>query len=77
MNRMLKDSLNTNIKNFTKVTLDRLSKNKKAGGKNMLSTKDITFTSEMSVDLLRYCIQNNEMFAVHYDKKEAEEKARE
>ena len=74
MNKMLKESLNGNVKNFNKLTLDRLSKNKKAGGKNVLALKDVAFTSEMSVELLRYCIQNNEMFAVHYDRKETEQK---
>jgi hypothetical protein len=30
-----------------------------------------TYNAEMAVRLLRYCIQHNDMFAVHYDKKKA------
>lgn len=36
----------------------------------ILSKKKSTFNNKTAVELLKYCIENNEMFAVKYDKKE-------
>jgi hypothetical protein len=35
------------------------------------------FTPEAAVKLLKYCIENNEMFAVHYDKKKPQKQPEE
>lgn len=34
----------------------------------------VEFTREVSVKLLRFCIENNDMFAVHYDRKNGKPK---
>ena len=57
MNATLQKSLTTNINDFIKSELRK--------GRS----QDDTFSGEMSVTLLKYCIENNDMFAVHYDKK--------
>lgn len=38
---------------------------------------DSSFEPEMAIRLLKYCIQHNEMFAVHYDKKQAAQQSSE
>lgn len=35
------------------------------------------FTAEAAIKLLKYCIEHNEMFAVHYDKKKPQKKVEE
>lgn len=55
MNATLRKSLRENILGFIKT------QNHKEGKK---------FMAEDGIKLLKYCIENNEMFAVHYDKKE-------
>lgn len=55
MNQTLRKSLRENILGFLK------RESAKEGRK---------FTSEDGIKLLKYCIENNEMFAVHYDKKD-------
>lgn len=54
MNLTLKKSLRENIIGFVKGEKD---------GKKI-------FNAEYGIRLLKYCIENNEMFAVHYDKKD-------
>lgn len=35
------------------------------------------FAAETAIKMLKYCIEHNEMFAVHYDKKKSQKKAEE
>ena len=38
--------------------------------------KDVgEFSRETSVNLLKYCIENNDMFAVHYDRKNGKKRS--
>lgn len=54
MNTTLQKSLLKNIEDFL------------AG----LAKKKLSFNNKTAVELLKFCIENNEMFAVKYDKKD-------
>lgn len=58
LNKTLKSSLVVNVKSFVQAYAKEYQ----------------TFTAEVAVKLLKYCIENNEMFAVHYDKKKPQKK---
>ena len=59
MNKTLKKSLTTNINDFLKIMTEKSKKGSK-----------LEFDLKNGVELLKYCIENNEMFAVKYDKKD-------
>ena len=65
LNATLQKSLADNIRAFVKQKLQ-------ASG-----SEEDPFHGPGAVQLLKYCIENNEMFAVHYDKKNSKQKPQE
>ena len=63
MNNTLRKSLTNNINDF-------LKKSQKKGNKSKKNSDKEEFTLKHAIELLKYCIENNEMFAVKYDKKD-------
>lgn len=61
MNATLQKSLLRNIQDYLQI----------------LNKKKSQFNYKTAVELLKYCIENNEMFAVKYDKKEKKIKTQE
>ena len=61
MNTTLQKSLTKNIEDFL----------------TGLNKKKIPFNYKTAVQLLKFCIENNEMFAVKYDKKDKKMKTQE
>lgn len=59
LNNTLRKGLSGNVEAFVQVSLER----------NVQE-----FSRDTSVNLLKYCIENNDMFAVHYDKKNPKKK---
>ena len=54
LNGTLRKGLTANVEVFVQESLD----------------KDVKeFSRDTSINLLKYCIENNDMFAVHYDRK--------
>lgn len=61
MNNTLQRSLLKNVEDFVAT----------------LTKRKLTFNNKTAVELLKFCIENNEMFAVKYDKKDKKIKTEE